>query len=75
MKHLIKTNSQQQFNDNLTNNSTLPLNVISNNSQIWQMSPLRIIRMLELENVQGQETEKTNYIEQLNDILSVYNNA
>ena len=70
--------SKLAMNDNeyvaaQNNDVTTPLIVgKANSNNIYHMSDKYINRILDLDNVEGVPTTETNYIEQIDDILSVY---
>ena len=73
MKNIKLTMNDNEYVAVQTNDATLPLIVGKTNSNnIYHMSDKYINRILDLDNVEGVPTTETNYIEQLDDILSVY---
>ena len=73
MKNIKLTMNDNEYVAVQTNDATLPLIVGKTNSKnIYHMSANYIIRFLDLVNVDGVPTTETNYIKQLDDILSVY---
>ena len=74
MKYFIKAKNNKDFIDHQTYNQILPLIVALDLSTLYQMSEEQIIRRLDLKNVDGVETQKTNYILQLDEVLSPYSN-
>ena len=73
MKNIKLTMNDNEYVAVQTNDATLPLIVGKTNSKnIYYMSANYIIRFLDLVNVDGVPTTETNYIKQLDDILSVY---
>ena len=78
MKYTILNKSNEEYLDTQTNNGLIPIVVFNNqvaNNNIYLMSDPYVIWYLGLEDVQGEQTEETNYINQLNDLLSIYSNA
>ena len=73
MKNIKLTMNDIEYVAVQTNDATLPLIVGKTNSKnIYHMSAKYINRILDLDNVDGVPTTETNYIKQLDDILSVY---
>ena len=73
MQNIKLTMNDNEYVAVQTNDATLPLIVGKTNSNnIYHMSANYIIRLLDLVNVDGVPTTETNYIKQLDDILSVY---
>lgn len=78
MKYVIFNKSNEEYLDTQTNNSLIPIVAFNNqvvNNNIHLMSGPYIIWYLGLKDVQGEQTEETNYINQLDDLLSTYSNA
>ena len=73
MKYIILAMNDNEYVATQTNDATSPLIVgKANSNNIYHMSAKYINRILDLDNVDGVPTTETNYIKQLDDILSVY---
>ena len=73
MKNIKLTMNDNEYVAVQTNDATLPLIVGKTNSKnIYHMSANYIIRFLDLVNVDGVPTPETNYIEQIDNILRIY---
>lgn len=73
MQNIKLTIDDNEYVAAQTNDATLPLLVGKTNSKnIYCMDEKYIIKILDLVDVDGVQTSETNYIEQLDDILSVY---